>query len=107
MAPFLANESMHKIMILGQWSSNAFLVYICSQVMEWTSGMSKSMTQTENFLHAPDAHSTPAHSNDQAHKDDPRILGDPRSISGPRATLSLFNGSNVASFLLPRLHLFH
>ena len=77
MALFLANESVHKIMILGQWSSDDFLVYICPQVMEWTSGMSQSMTQTENFFHAPDTHSTQAHSNDHAHKDDPRIPGDP------------------------------
>ena len=108
MALFLANESVHKIMILGRWSSDAFLAYIRPQVMEWTSGMSKAMTQTENFFHAPDSQSAPAHQHvDKAHKDDPRIPGDPRSFTGSGTAFSFFNGPNVASFLLPRLHLFH
>ena len=108
MALFLANESVHKIMILGRWSSDAFLAYIRPQVMEWTSGMSKAMTQSENFFHAPDSQSTPVHQHrDKAHRDDPRTSGDPRSFSGSRTAFSFFNGPNVASFLLPRLHLFH
>ena len=109
MALFLANESVHKIMILGRWSSDAFLAYIRPQVMEWVSGMSKSMIQTENFFHAPDSHSAPAHQHerDKAHSDDPRIPGDPRSFAGSRTAISFFNGPNAASFLLPRLHLFH
>ena len=34
---FPENHPMHKIMILGQRSSDAFLVYIKPQVLEWTS----------------------------------------------------------------------
>jgi hypothetical protein len=36
MAHFLMSHSMAKIMILGRWSSSAFLVYIRPQVLEWT-----------------------------------------------------------------------
>ena len=36
MSIFLMNYPVHKIMILGRWSSDAFLVYICPQVLEWT-----------------------------------------------------------------------
>jgi hypothetical protein len=107
MALFLANESVHKIMILGRWSSDAFLVYIRPQVLEWTSGMSKMMVKTDNFFHAPDAHSDPIRSNDKSHRDDPHIPGDSRAFRGPQSALSFFNGPNAASFLLPRLHLFH
>jgi hypothetical protein len=107
MALFLANESVYKIMILGRWSSDAFLAYIRPQVLKWTSKMSKLMTTIENFFHAPDAHSVPTRSNDKSHRDDPHIPGDSRAFRGPQFALSFFNGPNAASFLLPRLHLFH
>jgi hypothetical protein len=107
MAIFLANESVHKIMILGQWSSDAFLVYILPQVLERTSGMSKMMTTTNNFFHAPDAKPDPIRSNNKSHRDDPHIPGDSRAFRGPHSALYFFNGPNAASFLLPRLHLFH
>lgn len=51
MALFLAHESILKIMILGRWSSDAFLVYIRSQVLEWTTGMSKSMIKNLDYIH--------------------------------------------------------
>jgi hypothetical protein len=51
MALFLANESILKIMILGRWSSDAFLVYIRPQVLEWTATMSRSMVMNLDFHH--------------------------------------------------------
>jgi hypothetical protein len=51
MALFLANESVLKIMILGRWSSDAFLVYIRPQVLEWTANMSTSMVKNLDFHH--------------------------------------------------------
>jgi hypothetical protein len=42
-------------MILGRWSSDAFLVYIRSQVLEWTTSMSKSMIKNLDYTHV--AHS--------------------------------------------------
>ena len=107
MALFLADQSStYKIMILGRWSSDAFMAYIRPQVMEWTSGMSQSMTQTNNFFHAPDAHSSgPRRSDHRDQANNPHIPGDPRSHTGTWNTFS-FNGSSVSSFLMPRLHLF-
>jgi hypothetical protein len=35
MALFLQNTSSHRIMILGRWDSEAFLVYIRPKVLEW------------------------------------------------------------------------
>jgi hypothetical protein len=40
MALFLMDHSPAKIRILGCWASNAFLVYICPQVLKWTHYMS-------------------------------------------------------------------
>jgi hypothetical protein len=48
MALFLKDHSTAKIMILGRWSSNAFLVYI--QVLEWTNNMSRDMVSFNSFL---------------------------------------------------------
>jgi hypothetical protein len=50
MALFLANHSPAKIMILGRWVSDAFLVYIRPQVLEWTNAMSVDMINLESFI---------------------------------------------------------
>jgi hypothetical protein len=50
MALFLKDHSTAKIMILGRWSSNAFLVYIRPKVLEWTNNMSKDMVSFNSFL---------------------------------------------------------
>ena len=108
MALFLADHSTYKIMILGRWSSTAFLAYIRPQVMEWTSGMSLAMTQNNHFFHAPDAHSSaPLRSNDLNDPYDPHIPGDLRALTSTQNALSSFNGPSVSSFLFPRLNLFH
>ena len=66
MSLFLANHSVAKIMILGRWSSDAFLVYyLRPQVLEWTNNMSADMLQNESFFDATDAH--------RALPSDPRI----------------------------------
>jgi hypothetical protein len=49
MALFLQNVSSDRIMILGRWESEAFLVYIRPQVLEWTNNMSKSMIAIDSF----------------------------------------------------------
>jgi hypothetical protein len=50
MALFLKVHSTAKIMILGRWSSDAFLVYIRPQVLEWTNNMSRDMISFDSFL---------------------------------------------------------
>lgn len=49
MSLFLQNFSIEKIKILGRWSSDAFLVYIRPQVLEWTNNMSDSMADLKQF----------------------------------------------------------
>ena len=51
MALFLADCSVVKIMILGRWSSTAFMKYIRPQVLEWTTGMAQLMLNTTDFRH--------------------------------------------------------
>jgi hypothetical protein len=54
MGLFLMNHPVAKIMILGRWSSDAFLDYICPQVLEWTNQMSADMIRHDSFFDASD-----------------------------------------------------
>jgi hypothetical protein len=49
MALFLMDHSVEKIMILGRWSSDAFMVYIRPQVLEWTNIMARDMAKAGSF----------------------------------------------------------
>ncbi len=58
MAMFLAGGPVFTIMLLGRWSSDAFLRYIRKQVKEFSRGISNKMIQNETFFtSAPDNHS--------------------------------------------------
>ena len=59
MGLFLMNHPVHKIMILGRWSSNAFLVYIRPQVIEWTNNMSSDMIEFNSFTDITTSQKTP------------------------------------------------
>jgi hypothetical protein len=87
MALFLMNHAVHRIMILGRWYSEAFLVYIRPQVLEWTNNMSQDMIYLDSFFHLPDPTIDP--------QEDPRIRNNQSHFNGP------------ASLLTPRLHLHH
>lgn len=103
MALFLADESPHRIMLLGRWSSDAFMAYIRPQVQEWTSGMSNSMLQNESFhLALSNQHHL---KNNQRHHSDPAIRHDSRSLLG--SLPSSFNGPNTQGLHFSQFHLFH
>ena len=59
MGLFLMNHPVHKIMILGRWSSDAFLVYIRPQVLEWTNNMSSDMIEFNSFIDVTTSQRTP------------------------------------------------
>jgi hypothetical protein len=88
MALFLANHSPAKIMILGRWSSDAFLVYIRPQILEWTNNMSMDMIQLESFLDV---------SFDMSATDDPRT----------RTLLSKTLNGRDQFITMPKFHLYH
>jgi hypothetical protein len=50
MSMFLQNHSTPKIMIMGRWSSDAFLVYLRPQALEWANNMSSSMINFDSFM---------------------------------------------------------
>ena len=93
MALFLNDHSPSKIMILGRWKSDAFLDYIRPQVLEWTSTMSRDMSNFDDFLDLNQSrHDLVGHS-------DPRLR---------RRVLTSFNGSESApTLVIPRFYLHH
>jgi hypothetical protein len=62
MAMYLANVPVYSIMLIGRWSSDAFLCYIRRQVQDFSAGVSRRMIISEDFFTIPDA----------THHDDPR-----------------------------------
>ena len=53
MLMYLAKEPVYTIMLVGRWSSDAFLAYIEKQVKEFTKGVSTRMLQHETFFNIP------------------------------------------------------
>jgi hypothetical protein len=90
MGLFLMNHPVHKIMILGRWSSDAFLVYIRPQVLEWTNNMSADMIHLDTFRDATDSQKT--------------------QPSDPRTRRRLFNGDKKrqkGAVTMQKMHLHH
>jgi len=54
MAMYLNGIPVYTIMLLGRWSSDAFLRYIRKQVTEFSNGVSRKMIQNPRFHHVPD-----------------------------------------------------
>lgn len=103
MALFLSGESVHRIMIVGRWSSDAFLLYIRPQVQEWTSGLSQNMIKHNTFHHHSNA--LPSKHNRQ-NPDDPLTRHNPASLLSLTDTPS-FHGPKSVKFTGPQLHIFH
>ena len=53
MALYLSRRPVSTIMLMGRWSSDAFLLYIRRQVQEFSKGVSSDMVQQENFYTIP------------------------------------------------------
>jgi hypothetical protein len=62
MAMYLANVPVYTIMLIGRWSSDAFLHYIHRQVQEFSAGVSRRMILSDDFFTIPES----------THREDPR-----------------------------------
>jgi hypothetical protein len=82
---FLMDHHPHKIMILGRWSLEAFLVYIRPQVLEWTNNMGHDMIRFDSFTDITRTSDTAGNVSWLA----------PQAFNGP------------VSILVPKLHLLH
>ena len=50
MAMYLYNVSVYTIMLIGRWSSDAFLLYIQKQVEQFSHNVSRTMIKNQFFL---------------------------------------------------------
>ncbi len=92
MAMYLAHVPVFTIMLLGRWSSDAFLRYIHKQVKEFSTGISAKMVQHDHFFTVP-----------STSKDDPRVSKHPLN-------LALRNNNGLCSFkgtVRPLASVFH
>ncbi len=97
MGMFLAGTPIYTIMLMGRWSSDAFMRYIRKQVLQLSHGIAAKMLTFEEFYTGPDFVHTTAD-------------GDLRCRSANNITTTQgFNGShaNMRRGLLPALHLSH
>jgi hypothetical protein len=97
MGMFLAGTPVYTIMLMGRWSSDAFMRYLRKQVLSLSHGIAKKMLTFEEFYTVPDFVHTTAD-------------GDPRIRSNANlATTQSFNGShaNMQRGLHPAFHLSH
>jgi hypothetical protein len=72
MTMYLGECPVFMIMLIGRWSSNAFLRYIIKEVMEFSQNVAKRMLACQNFRHIPDIHT-------QVAPDDPIIRNYPEN----------------------------
>jgi hypothetical protein len=91
MAMYLMAVPVFTIMLLGRWSSDAFLRYIRRQVKEFSKGVSEKMVENEDFYTIP-----------EINPEDPRITGhhlnhQMRNNCGPSA---------LSHSMMPRMALF-
>jgi hypothetical protein len=54
MEMYLASVPVYTIMLIGRWSSDAFLQYICKQVEQFSKDVSKQMIKFHSFRTIPD-----------------------------------------------------
>jgi hypothetical protein len=97
MGMFLAGTPIYTIMLMGRWSSDAFMRYIRKQVLQLSHGIAAKMLTYEEFYTVPDFVHTAAD-------------GDPRGRNNSSlATTQGFNGShaNMRRGLHPAFHLSH
>ena len=92
MAMYLANVPVFTIMLIGRWSSDAFLLYIRKQIQDFTSGVSDLMTLNGSFFTIPGL---------QSNNEDPRSRHDQQSF----ASASQIGGNVNRRVTEPRFHL--
>ena len=97
MAMYLNGVPVYTIMLVGRWSSDAFLLYIRKQVQSFTRGVSTSMINTPSFFTIPDEIANP---------EDPRTRGNPNNIA---TNSNRQNGrtNNRPHIIGPHFHTFH
>lgn len=96
MAMYLGECPVYTIMMIGRWSSDAFLLYIRNQVEQFSHNVSKRMLKFQFYRHIPDQKPTISHL-DPRQRNHPGNAETRRNIGGnaaKQAKLPLFSSFN-------------
>jgi hypothetical protein len=85
MAMYLAGVPTFTIMLIGRWSSDAFLLYIRKQVREFSRGIAPRMLLTDEYFSVA-----------SVTNDDPRVPGNANNFSGHGLPTGLTNQTRAA-----------
>ena len=96
MQMFLGESPVYVIMMIGRWSSDAFLKYIRKQVEQFSHNVSRRMLRFEFFRHVPDYNPTasrldPRQRNRPDNEETRRNVGGNLSRRSRLPAFSLFN----------------
>jgi len=91
MAMYLTRTPVYTIMLIGRWSSDAFLRYIRTQVQEFARGVSQNMVSGPEFFTVPESDNI----------EDPRTSNHQLNFSGRGLVSGLTDAAR------PRLSLYH
>ena len=106
MALFLANADTLDIMIMGRWSSDAFLIYIRDYVHEITAELGKRMIIKKSYHNTKQTTQRNSTYTSNRNKRDAAKHSDPRKASSiPRKRKEVKNGNNNRNINFPKLHI--
>ena len=97
MAMYLDEIPVYTIMLIGRWSSDAFLLYIRKQVEQFSHNVSKRMIRHTHFTHIPDFQP-------RVHRHDPRQRNN-RDNSQTRYNMGTSTSTTITT--LPRFAMYH
>ena len=92
MAMYLDRTPVYTIMLLGRWSSDAFLRYIRKQVQNFSQGVSRRMIRNPEFFTIPEELDTPS--------EDPHAPGLSQNFSARGSHLGLPSEHRTSAFAL-------
>ena len=96
MALYLSKRPISTIMLLGRWSSDAFLLYIQRQVQEFSIDVSTDMVANDTFFTIPDLEE---HDIMDPRTRNPQSFANTISLNGPTAS--------TAHVKRPAMHIWH
>ena len=96
MAMYLGECPVYTIMMIGRWSSDAFLIYIRKQVKQFSHNVSRRMISFQFHIHIPDlepeaSHLDPRHRNHQENSETRRNISGNLSRRVRLPAMSLYN----------------
>ena len=105
MAMYLGECPVYTIMMIGRWSSDAFLRYIRKQVQQFSHNVSSRMIRFQSFFHIPDlepqvSHLDPRQRNHTNNAETRRNIGGKRSQQARLPAFSLYNWDELVLLMV-------